>query len=250
MASDGGSPGRLPVMCGRFAAATPPDELARYFAAHEVAETLLEPRYNVAPTDDVAVVVEREDVRRVDLFHWGFVPFWAKDPSVGNRMINARAEGLLESNAFRRAFERRRCIVPADGFYEWRKVAGQRKKQPVYIRRKDGDPLALAALWEVWTPKEAKGEVAPLYSCTIITGEPNELVAPIHDRMPVILPPEAWDAWLARDNTAVEELQRLLAPAPADLFEAWAVSTDVNTVGNDGPHLVAPLPEEEQPSLF
>src|SRR3712207_6686246 len=109
-------------MCGRFAAAPPPDELARYFAVHEVAETLLEPRYNVAPTDDVAVVVEREDTRRLDVFHWGFVPFWAKDPSIGNRMINARAEGLAESNAFRRAFERRRCIVPADGRSEERRV--------------------------------------------------------------------------------------------------------------------------------
>jgi putative SOS response-associated peptidase YedK len=235
-------------MCGRFAAATPPDELARYFAVHEVAETVLEPRYNVAPTDDVAVVVERDDVRRLDLFHWGFVPFWAKDPSVGNRMINARAEGLADSNAFRRAFERRRCIVPADGFYEWRKVPGKRKKQPVYIRRKDGEPLALAGLWEVWT---AKGDDAtPLYSCSIVTGDPNDLVAPIHDRMPVILPPSAWDEWLARGNADVAALQRLLVPAPADVFEAWAVGTDVNTVGNDGPHLIAPLPDEEQPALF
>ena len=238
-------------MCGRFAAATPPDELARYFAVHEVAETLLEPRYNVAPTDDIAVVVERDHTRRLDLFHWGFVPFWAKDPSVGNRMINARAEGLAASNAFRRAFERRRCIVPADGFYEWRKVPGQRKKQPVYIRRKDGEPLAMAGLWEVWTDKGADGEdAAPLYSCTIITGDPNDLVAPIHDRMPVILPPGAWDAWLARDNDDVVALERLLVPAPADVFEVWAVSTEVNTVGNDGPQLIEPLPPEEQPTLF
>ena len=236
-------------MCGRFAAATPPDELARYFAAHEVAESLLEPRYNVAPTDDVAVVVEREQTRRLDLFHWGFVPFWAKDPSVGNRMINARAEGLAESNAFRRAFERRRCIVPADGFYEWRKVPGQRKKQPVYIRRKDGEPLALAALWEVWTPKGVD-DPEPLYSCTIVTGEPNDLVAPIHDRMPVILPPRAWEQWLDRDFHDIAALDRLLVPAPADVFEAWAVGSDVSTVGNDGPHLIEPLPEVEAPTLF
>jgi len=235
-------------MCGRFAAATPPDELARYFAVHEVAEALLEPRYNVAPTDDVAVVVERDTTRRLDVFHWGFVPFWAKDPSVGNRMINARAEGLAESNAFRRAFERRRCIVPADGFYEWRTVPGQRKKQPVYIRRADGEPMAMAGLWEVWTPEGDKA--APLYTCTIVTGDPNELVSPIHDRMPVILPPSAWDAWLDRQNGDLDALQRLLVPAPAEVFSAWSVGTDVNTVGNDGPHLIEPLPEQEQPTLF
>ena len=239
-------------MCGRFAAATPPDELARYFAVHEVAEALLEPRYNVAPTDDVAVVVEREHTRRLDVFHWGFVPFWAKDPSVGNRMINARAEGLTESNAFRRAFERRRCIVPADGFYEWRKVPGQRKKQPMYIRRKDGEPLALAALWEVWTPKEAAGADPPdpLYSCTIITGEPNELVAPVHDRMPVILPPGAWERWLDRSDDDVDALRDLLRPAPAELLQMWAVGADVSTVGNDGPQLIEPLPEGDTPTLF
>jgi len=237
-------------MCGRFAAATPPDELPRYFAVHEVAESLLEPRYNVAPTDDVAVVVEREDTRRLDVFHWGFVPFWAKDPSVGNRMINARAEGLADSNAFRRAFERRRCIVPADGFYEWRKVPGQRKKQPLYITRRDGEPLALAALWEVWTPKDDAGDPQPLYSCTIITGEPNDLVAPVHDRMPVILPPGAWERWLARDYHDVDALAGLLTPAPAELLQMWAVPSDVSTVGNDGPHLIEPVPEEDVPTLF
>ena len=239
-------------MCGRFAAATPPDELARYFAVHEVAETLLEPRYNVAPTDDIAVVVEREDTRRLDLFHWGFVPFWAKDPSVGNRMINARAEGLADSNAFRRAFERRRCLVPADGFYEWRKVPGQRKKQPLYITRRDDEPLALAGLWEVWTPKQHEGAdpPAPLYSCTIITGEPNELVAQVHDRMPVILPPAAWERWLDRQYGDTAALSDLLKPAPAELLQMWAVRADVSTVGNDGPRLIEPLPEEEPPSLF
>jgi putative SOS response-associated peptidase YedK len=238
-------------MCGRFVAATPPDELARYFAVDEVAEQLLEPRYNVAPTDDVAVVVEREHTRRLDVFRWGFVPFWADDPSIGNRMINARAEGLADSNAFKRAFERRRCIVPADGFYEWRKVPGKRKKQPIYIRRRDGEPMALAALWEVWTPKEGDDEDGrPLYSCTIVTGEPNDLVAPIHDRMPVILPPGTWDRWLDRSHNDVAALERLLIPAPAEVFQAWAVPADVNTVGNDGPQLIEPLPEDEEPRLF
>jgi putative SOS response-associated peptidase YedK len=243
-------------MCGRYVSASPPDELARYFAVDEVAETVLEPRYNVAPTDDVAVVVEREGTRRLDVFHWGFVPFWAKDPSVGSRMINARAEGLAESSAFKRAFGRRRCIVPADGFYEWRKVPGQRRKQPLYIRRRDGEPIAMAGLWEVWTPKGAR-DPEPLYSCTIVTGEPNELVAPIHDRMPVILPPGAWDRWLDRDFGDVSELERLLVPAPAEVFEAWTVGMAVNTVGNDGPELIEPVDpvdpgdlEPAEPKLF
>src|SRR5687767_5918655 len=128
-------------MCGRFVSASPPDELGRYFAVDKVAESVHEPRYNVAPASDIQAVFEKDHERRLDVFHWGLVPFWAKDASIGNRAINARSETLAESNLFKGAFERRRCIVPADGFYEWRKVSGQRKKQPVYIRRRDGEPL-------------------------------------------------------------------------------------------------------------
>jgi putative SOS response-associated peptidase YedK len=246
-------------MCGRYVSASPPDELARYFSVDEVSETLLEPRYNVAPTDDVAGVFERRGDRKLDVFKWGLVPHWADDPSIGNRMINARAESLRRSNAFRRAFERRRCIIPADGFYEWQPRTGSRRKQPFFIRRRDGEPLAMAGLWEVWHPPgegEEDGEGELLFSCTIVTGDANELVAPIHDRMPVILPPSEWEAWLDRENHDVRGLQRLLVPAPADLFEAYEVGTDVNTVGNDGPKLIERVEPDregevvEAPRLF
>jgi putative SOS response-associated peptidase YedK len=238
-------------MCGRYVSASPPDELARYFAVDKVAESVHEPHYNVAPTSDVQAVFEKDHERRLDVFRWGLVPFWAKDVSIGNRAINARAETLAESNLFKGAFERRRCIVPADGFYEWRKVPGQRKKQPVYIRRRDGEPLAMAGLWEVWRGPDKEGE--PLFSCTIVTGEPNDLVAPVHDRMPVILPVQAWEEWLARDQRDLAALSSLLLPLPSELLEMYAVSTDVNSADNDGPQLIEPLEPEDletAPRLF
>jgi len=200
-------------MCGRFVSSSPPDELAKYFDAEQVAETALEPSYNVSPSNDVFVVVENGGIRRLDAFHWGLIPFWAKDAKTGNKMINARAESIAEKNAYKRAFKKRRCIIPADGFYEWKKVPGQKAKQPYYIQRADGEPLAFAGLWEVWRPKKAEGEDAAgaaedqgefIRSCTIITGEPNEKMAEIHDRMPVILPPTAWAEWLDPDNDDLE----------------------------------------------
>lgn len=240
-------------MCGRFVSASPPDELARYFGADQVGESVaadaLEPSWNVAPTNDVYVVVEDGRVRKVEAFHWGLVPFWAKELSIGNRMINARAEGLAEKSAYKRAYAKRRCIIPADGFYEWRKVPGQKRKQPMYLQRKDGEPLAFAGLWEVWRgPKDAEpgsegpSEEHPLRSTTIITGQPNELVAQIHDRMPVILPPSAWDAWLDPEQHDLDVLGKLLVPAPAELLAVHPVSTEVNNVRNDGPQLTEEAP--------
>src|SRR5690606_25370196 len=137
--------------------------------------------------------------RRVDAFHWGLVPRWAKDPKIGSRMINARAETVAEKAAFRSALKKRRCSVPADGFYEWQKLAGRTAKQPFYIHRPDGEPYAFAGLWETWRGPDGTGDEV-LRSCTIITTAPNSEMAKIHDRMPVILPPEAWDTWLDRDN--------------------------------------------------
>src|SRR5580765_6785925 len=143
-------------MCGRYVSASPPDELASYFDAavsETVVEAPAEPSYNVAPGRDVYVVVADRDepsVRQVDSFHWGLVPFWAKDPKTGLKMINARAEGLADKNAYKRAFKKRRCIIPADGFYEWKKVPGRKAKQPIFITRTDGEPIAFAALWELW----------------------------------------------------------------------------------------------------
>jgi putative SOS response-associated peptidase YedK len=253
-------------MCGRFVSSSPPDELAKYFAVEEVAEQVLEPSYNVAPTQDIYVVFESGGVRQLDAFHWGLVPFWAKDPSVGNKMINARSDSVTSKNTYKRAFAKRRCLIPADGFYEWMKVPGQKAKQPMYVERTDGEPLAFAGLWELWRPKDAPDQggrrvhdeepartasASPddsrlLRSCTIITGTPNEKVAEFHDRMPVLLPPTAWDTWLDPENHDLETLGRLLVPAPAELVEIHPVSTAVNNVRQKGPELIEPVEPVEQ----
>ncbi len=226
-------------MCGRFVSSSAPDQVAAYFGVDQVGETLLEPSYNVAPTNDVYVVLESGGVRRLEAFHWGLVPFWAKDPKIGNRMINARAETVAEKNAYRTAFRKRRCIIPADGFYEWTKKPGQDKKQPMYIHRPDGEPFAFAGLWETWKGEDG----APLQSCTIITGQPNEAMAKIHDRMPAILPPSAWATWLDTELQDPEVLQPLLVPAPNRIITMHPVSTEVNNPRNGGAHLVEPLDE-------
>jgi putative SOS response-associated peptidase YedK len=230
-------------MCGRYVSASPPDELAKYFDVDAASETPLEPSYNVAPTGDVYVVVKTGGLRRLDVFHWGLVPFWAKDQKTGNKMINARADTVAEKNAYKHAFKKRRCIIPADGFYEWKKVPGQKTKQPYFISRVDGEPLALAGLWELWRPPESRDDrdVDPLRSCTIITTDPNEKLAEIHDRMPVVLPPSAWEAWLDPENDDLEALAKLLVPAPAELFTVRPVSTMVNNVGEKGEELLAPF---------
>ncbi|HEY8527045.1 MAG TPA: SOS response-associated peptidase [Acidimicrobiales bacterium] len=225
-------------MCGRFVAASSPDEIAQYFDA-EAPEALLEPSYNVAPTNDVYAVLSDGGVRRMDAFHWGLVPIWAKDPKVGSKMINARAETLATKNAYKPAFKKRRCIIPADGFYEWKKVPGQKTKQPHYIRRPDGEPLAFAGLWEVWRGPDRQGE--PLRSCTIVTTSANETMRPLHDRMPVLLPASAWEEWLDPTNDDLETLGKLLVPAPPEIIVTHPVSTDVNRVSNKGPELIEPV---------
>lgn len=237
-------------MCGRFVSASPPDELARYFDVEEVSETVLDPSYNVAPTSDVYVVVETGGVRKLDTFHWGLIPFWAKDAKVGQKMINARAETIADKNAYKRAFEKRRCIIPADGFFEWKKIPGRKTKQPMFIQRTDGEPMAFAGLWELWKPRTADGEPDPdestwIRSCTIITGQPNETVAPIHDRMPVMLPPSAWADWLSRDNEDLETLGKFLVPAPASLITAHPVTTRVNNVREKDSGLIEPFDPDD-----
>lgn len=192
-------------------------------------------RFNVAPTQAVAVV-PNDGQLQVDFFQWGLVPSWAKDPSIGSRMINARREGIAEKPAFRAALRRRRCLVPASGFYEWRKHADGKGKTPTYIRMKDGTPFAFAGLWEVW--RSPDGSTLP--TCTIITGEPNALVRDIHDRMAVILRPESYRAWLSEDERPADELVEMLQPYPADLMEAYAVGRAVNSPKNDDPDLIRP----------
>ena len=228
-------------MCGRFAQPRSAEELARIFHARPAAD-LPGDRFNVAPTDPVAAVVEHQGERVVDTFHWGLVPFYAKSAKDGARLINARAETVESSPAFRTAFAHHRCIVPADAFYEWRRrrdpATGRTiRSEPFAVRRSDGEPLALAGLWSSWRDPETS---ARLYTCTILTTVPNELVARIHDRMPVVLDPTDWDAWLA-EATPREELRALLHPAPAGPFDAYAVSPAVNNVRNEGPELLAPL---------
>ncbi|MCU1370763.1 MAG: hypothetical protein JWO77_1957 [Ilumatobacteraceae bacterium] len=227
-------------MCGRYVSSSTSDEIARYFDADEQPERALEPSWNVAPTDDIYVVLEEDGSRRLAEHHWGLVPFWAKSVAVGNKMINARADGLATKGAFKDAFARKRCIVPADGFYEWKHVPGQKVKQPYLITRRTGEPLAFAGLWSSWRPPGSDGGER-LRSATIITTTPNELMATLHDRMPVVLPARAWAEWLDPTNHDVEALSALLVPAPEDVLTLRPVSTEVNNVRNQGEHLIDPV---------
>ena len=238
-------------MCGRYTSTSSPAQLAAVFAVDEVKVDELPLRYNVAPTQDVYAVAERRPksagetpIRQLGAFRWGLVPSWAKDPSVGNKMINARAETIETKGAYKRALGRRRCIIPADAFYEWQpRGAGGKKgnKLPYVIRHRDGSPLAFAGLWELWRPPDDP-DAPPVRSCVIITTEANDVVAPIHDRMPVILPPAVWDRWLDPANDDLQAIKGLLVPAPSADFEVYPVSTRVNGVANEGPELIEPLP--------
>ena len=227
-------------MCGRFVSSSSSDEIASYFGADEVSESVLEPNFNVTPTRDVYAVLETGSVRRVEPLHWGLVPFWAKDVKIGNRMINARAETVAEKNSYRVAFRKRRCIIPADGFYEWTKIKGQDKKQPYFIHRDDDEPIAFAGLWEVWKGPDRDSE-EELHSCTILTTEANDTMAEIHHRMPVILPPGEWATWLDPDQDDLDTLGQLLVPAPNELLTMHPVSTEVNNARNRGEHLIEPV---------
>jgi len=234
------------VVCGRFVSSTPANQLAEQFHVETVKVDSHDPSWNVAPTDQVlAVAVARDGTRQLGSFKWGLVPGWAKDEAVGNRMINLRAETVSDKPSFRRTLAKRRCILPADGFYEWKATEKGRKKQPYFIRRVDGEVLALAGLWEAWKPKGAD-DAEWLRTCTIITTDPNAVLRPIHNRMPVVLPPEAWDTWLDEQNEDTDALAQLLVPANDLLLEAYPVSVDVSNVKNNGEQLtleVRLLPE-------
>lgn len=225
-------------MCGRIVSSTPMAVLAEQFLVADVRSAEVAARYNVAPTDEVvAVAASRYGERRSGTMSWGLVPSWATGPEPGRRMINLRSEGLAGCPGFRRTLQRRRCVVPADGFYEWRREDDGRSKQPYLVRSPDGRALALAGLWDVWR-SPGDPERAPLRTCAILTTEPNELVAGLHDRMPVILAPDACDMWLDPAVTDVDLLMDLLRPYPSERLEMWPVSTAVNSVRNDGPALV------------
>ena len=220
-------------MCGRFALLTHAEALIERFGVEEVIKRP-EPRYNIAPTQDVTVVVQRE-ARQLTEMHWGLIPFWAKDVSIGNRMINARAETVAERPAFRSAFKKRRCLILADGFYEWQKVG--KIKIPTHVRLKSREPFAFAGLYEYWKTQSGK----MLESCTIVTTTPNELMKPIHHRMPVILKPEDEETWLNPENQDSEDLLALLQPYPAEEMEAFEVSDFVNSPINQGPLCTRPV---------
>lgn len=221
-------------MCGRFAQKSPAKKISKTFKVEEV-PPLVE-RYNVAPTQSVLAVREASDGREAVFLMWGLVPHWAKDPGIGNKLINARAETVMEKPSFREAFKRRRCLVPLDGFYEWSR-RGDRKR-PFYFHMRDGEPFAVAGLWEVW---EGEGEM--LETCTLLTTEANELLAPYHDRMPVILSPEDYDRWLDSEVRGTEMLLPLLRPYSRAEMTTYAVSPVVNSPSNDSPRCIEPARE-------
>jgi putative SOS response-associated peptidase YedK len=189
----------------------------------------LQPRYNIAPTQQVAAVRHGQQGREMVLLRWGLIPSWARDPSIGNRLLNARAETITEKPSFRSALKHRRCLIVADGFFEWQSIQG--KKQPRYCRLRDGKPFAFAGLWEHWS----LGENEPVQSCTIITTEANELVRPLHERMPVILPPDAYQPWLDTAGQGVEQVLSLLRAYSSKDMIAYPVSMRVNSPRHDDP---------------
>jgi putative SOS response-associated peptidase YedK len=233
-------------MCGRFSQYSPVSDLVSRF---EVDETALDAtgrraRYNVAPTQQALIVASSADgaTRRLGEMRWGLVPRWAKDPSIGNRMINARTDKVATSNAYRAAFAKRRCLVPVDGFFEWAKPAegapdAKRAKTPFHIHTPDRTPLALAGLWETWYDAEER----PLRTFTILTGDANRFMAPIHHRMPVVVAPADWETWLAPTPLDEAEAARLLAPAADDLLVADEVATLVNRPANDSAEIIVPV---------
>ncbi|NLS94752.1 MAG: SOS response-associated peptidase [Planctomycetaceae bacterium] len=224
-------------MCGRFTLRASASVLAEQFAA--IADITLVPRFNVAPSQPIAVVRERAGSlppqRELAMVRWGLIPSWAKDPAIGSRMINARSETVGDKPAFRAAFRRRRCLVPADGFFEWQRRG--KSKQPYFIQMAGEQPFAMAGLWESWTGPDG----SEVESCAILTTVPNELMEAIHDRMPVILPSEAYGEWLDPEQADPEPLKRLLAPFDAGQMKVHAVSSYVNRPSNEGPECIAPV---------
>jgi putative SOS response-associated peptidase YedK len=222
-------------MCGRFTQERPVSDLAEIFAAEALVD---EPggRYNIAPTDEAIVVVERDDRRALKGYRWGLIPHWAPDARIASRTFNARAESIASMPAFRESFRRRRCLVPVDAFYEWKREDGVR--QPYRIFRTDGRPLALAGLWAGWKNPETD-EVRRTF--TIVTTTPNAVVTALHDRMPVIVPDDAWGRWLDPRPTDLDELRALLEPSDEVALEIAPASRLVNDVRNDGPQLLLAL---------
>ncbi len=235
-------------VCGRYVSSSTPAAIAEFFGAVAEGEPL-SPNYNVAPTNDVyAVVAASDGARRVQTYRWGLVPSWAKDVRIGSKMINARAETLAEKPSFKGLFRSHRLLVPMDGFYEWQQgtdgvltAAGKPAKTPMFIHRADGAPLAAAGLWAAWREPGADPSDPWLHTLTVITTSANATMAPVHDRMPVLVEKADWAEWLDNSHQDLAALQRLLEPAPEGVLTMHAVSTAVNAVRNKGPELVEPV---------
>ena len=257
-------------MCGRYASSRRPEDLVEEFEiADSRIDTALEPDYNVAPTKEVYAVVQRSPrppegapagaprgpaERQLRVLRWGLVPSWAKDPSIGNRMINARMETVAEKPAYRRAFASRRCLLPADGYFEWYPTsqttkAGKPVKQPFFIRPKNGGTLAMAGLYEIWRdPTRAEDDPDRFrWTCTVLTTQAEDSVGHIHDRMPLMVDGDRWSAWLDPEPAPNDDLLALLTPAAPGNLDAYPVATLVNNVRNNGPELLDPLPLDEIP---
>jgi putative SOS response-associated peptidase YedK len=222
-------------MCGRYTVTATPEVLRALFGYAE--QPNFPPRYNVAPTQPIAVVRLMNGKRQFALVRWGLLPSWVKDPKAFSLLINARGETVNDKPAYKAAMKRRRCLIPADGFYEW-KALGNRK-QPYYIRAKSGEPFAFAGLWETWTGPNGE----ELETAAIVTTDANQTLAPVHDRMPVVIAPEQFDLWLGGADGDTAAAAALIRPAPDDLLEAYPVSNDVNRVANDNPRLIEPSTE-------
>jgi putative SOS response-associated peptidase YedK len=228
-------------MCGRYTFTSAPEAMRQLFRYLE--QPNFPPRYNIAPTQPIAIVRLVEGERHFALVRWGLLPSWVKDPKAFSLVFNARGESILDKPAFRAAMKRRRCLIPADGFYEWQK-AGERKR-PFFIHAKTGTPLAFAGLWETWTGPNGE----ELETAAIVTTRANSTLAPIHDRMPVIVPPEAFDLWLNCNDVDAKTAETMIAPAPDDLLGAYEISTAVNRTANDSPKLLEPVVASAESAL-
>ena len=226
-------------MCGRYTLTSAPEAIRALFRYDE--QPNFPPRYNIAPTQPIAIVRVVEGKRQFALVRWGLLPSWVKDPKTFSLVINARGESVNDKPAFRAAMKYRRCLIPADGFYEWQR--GGERKQPFYVRAKNGGPLAYAGLWESWTGPNGE----ELETAAVVTTDANKTLAPIHERMPVVVPPEAFDLWLNCDTVDARTAATLVQPAPDDLLEAYEISTAVNRVANDDAKLIAPRGPDAAP---
>ena len=221
-------------MCGRFTLTVDPGELQEKLGSYTFPKKF-SPRFNIAPTQPV-LVIPNNDRFKADFFVWGLIPMWAKDPSIGSRLINARGETIAEKPSFRGSLKYKRCLVLADGFYEWKAQHGKRTKTPFFIHMKDRQPFAFAGLWDTWNSPDG----STIKSCTLITTDPNELMEMIHDRMPVILHPRDYATWLDPSPLTPDQLLPLIKPFPAEVMDAYPVSTLVNKASNESPELVVP----------